>query len=131
MAKSDTKQHQTNKIIYVVEPDSSIRERIASLYASSTYSVMMFTCAEAFLQQSEIMSGCLIIGTEMLGMSAVELIHELEHQGINIPVIVLGDKDGLPMAVKVMRAGALDFIGKPFTNQRLKISIDEMLTGVS
>ncbi len=67
MAKSDTTQYQINKIIYVVEPDSSIRERIALLYTSSSYSVMMFTCAEDFLQQSEIVSGCLIIGTEMPG----------------------------------------------------------------
>ena len=131
MAKSDTKQYQTNKIIYVVEPDSSIHEQIASLYTSSSCSVMMYTCAEGFLEQSEIVSGCLIIGTEMPGMSTVELMQELKYLGIKIPVIVLGDKDDLPKAVKVMRAGALDFIGTPFTNQRLKISIDEMLSRVS
>ncbi len=127
MAKSDTKQHQTNKIIYVVEPDSSIRERIALLYASSSYSVMMFTCAEAFLQQSEIVAGCLVLGIEMPGMSTVELMQELKNLGIKIPIIVLGDREDLPKAVEVMRAGALDFIGKPFTNQRLKLSIEKML----
>ena len=131
MAKSDTKQHQTNKIIYVVDPDSSICKRIASLYASSSYSVTMYTCAEDFLKQSRIVAGCLILGIEMPGMSIDELMQELKHLGIKIPIIVLGDRDDLPKAVKVMRAGALDFIGKPFTDQRLKISIDKMLPGVS
>ncbi len=131
MAKSDTKQHQTNKIIYVVDPDSSICKRIASLYASSSCSVKTFTCAGDFLKQSEIVAGCLILGIEMPGMSTDELMQELKHLGIKIPIIVLGDRDDLPKAVKVIRAGALDFIGKPFTDQRLKISIDKMLPGVS
>ncbi len=131
MAKSDTKQHQTSKIIYVVDPDSSICELIASLYASSSYSVITFTCAENFLEQSEIMAGCLILGNEMTGMSALDLIQGLKSREIKIPIIVIGDENDMPMAVMSMRAGALDFIGKPFTDQRLKISIDKMLSGVS
>ena len=73
------------------------------------------------------MDGCLVLGVEMPGMCTVELIQELKHRGIKIPIIVLGDRDDLPKAVEVMRAGALDFIGKPVTNQRLKISIEKML----
>ncbi|MEE9161010.1 MAG: response regulator, partial [Gammaproteobacteria bacterium] len=117
MAKLDTNQHQANQTIYLVEADKLMRERIASLYTSSSCSVMMYACAEGFLEQSEIVSGCLIIGTEMPGMNTVELMQELKHLGIKIPIIVLGDREDLPKAVKVMRAGALDFIGMPFTNQ--------------
>ena len=131
MAKSDTKQHQTNKIIYVVDPDSSICKRIASLFTSSSCSVKTFTCAGDFLKQPEIVAGCLVLGIKMPGISAVELMQELKHLGIKIPIIVLGDRDDLPKAVEVMRAGALDFIGKPFTNQRLKISIEKMLPGTT
>ncbi len=127
MAKLDTKQHQTSKIIYVVDPDSSICELIASLFTFSSCQVMMYTCAEDFLEQSGIVAGCLVLGIEMPGMSTVELMQELKRLGIKIPIIVLGNRNDLPMAVEVMRAGALDFIGKPFTNQRLKISIEKML----
>jgi len=127
MNKLDTKQHQANQTIYLVEPDNLIRERIASLYASSSYSVMTFTCAEDFLKQSEIVAGCLVLGIKMPGMDTVELMQELKHLGIKIPIIVLGDRDDLPKAVEVIRAGALDFISKPFTNQRLIISIEKML----
>ena len=133
MNKLDTKQHQaiqkhhTNQTIYLVDPDNLMRERIASLFTSSSCSVKTFTCAEDFLKQSEIVAGCLVLGIEMPGMDTVELMQELKHLGIKIPIIVLGDRDDLPKAVEVMRAGALDFIGKPFTNQRLKISIEKML----
>lgn len=82
---------------------------------------------EDFLEQSGIIAGCLIIGTEMPGMRTIDLIQGLKSLGIIIPVIVMGDEDDMPMAVEVMRAGALAFIGKPFTDQRLKISIERML----
>ena len=128
MNKPDTKQHQANQTIYLVELDKLMRERIASLYtSSSSCSVMMYTCAEDFLKQSGIVAGCLVLGIEMPGMSTVELMQELKLLGIKIPIIVLGDRDDLPKAVEVMRAGALDFIGKPFTDQRLKVSIEKML----
>ncbi len=127
MNKSDTKQHQANQTIYLVEPDKLMHERIASLYTSSSCPVMTYTCAEDFLEQSGIVAGCLVLGIEMPGMSTVELMQELKYLGIKIPIIVLGDREDLPKAVKVMRAGALDFIGIPFTNQRLKISIEKML----
>ena len=126
MNKSDTKQHQAKQIIYLVESDKLICERIASLFTSSS-TVMTYTSAEDFLKQSGIVAGCLVLGIEMPGMSAVELMQELKRLGIKIPIIVLGDRDDLPMAVEVMRAGAFDFIGKPFTNQRLKNSIEKML----
>jgi two-component system C4-dicarboxylate transport response regulator DctD len=127
MNEPDTKQHQANQTIYLVEADKLMRERIASLYTSSSCSVMTYTCAEDFLEQSGIVAGCLVLGIEMPGMSTVELMQELKHLDIKIPIIVLGDREDLPKAVKVMRAGALDFIGMPFTNQRLKISIEKML----
>jgi FixJ family two-component response regulator len=63
MNKPDTKQHQANQTIYLVEPDKLMRERIASLYtSSSSCSVMMYTCAEDFLKQSGIVAGCLVLG---------------------------------------------------------------------
>ncbi len=127
MNETDTKQHQANQTIYLVEPDKLIRERIASIFTSSPYTVKMYSCAEEFLKQSEIVAGCLVLGVEMPGMSTVELMQEIKVLGIKIPIIVLGDRDDLPKAVEVMRAGALDFIGKPFTNQRLKTSIEKML----
>ncbi len=126
MNKSDTKQHKANQTIYLVEPDNLIREQITSLFTSSS-PIMTYTSAEDFLKQSGIVPGCLILGVDMPGMSTVELMQELKRLGIKIPIIVLGDREDLPKAVEVMRAGALDFIGKPFTNQRLKISIEKML----
>jgi len=125
--ETDTKQHQENQTIYLVEPDKLMRERFASIFTSSPCTVKMYSCAEDFLKQSEIVAGCLVLGVEMPGMSTVELMQELKRLGIKIPIVVLGDREDLPKAVEVMRAGALDFISKPFTNQRLKINIEKML----
>lgn len=132
MNDSKSKQHQTPQTIYVVDQDVSLCERISALYeGSSLYIVESYACAEDFLSQSEFATGCLIVSIEMPGMTTMNLIHKLKAQGLKMPTIVLGEKDDLPQAVKVMQAGVLDFITKPFTNQRLKISIGNILPSIS
>ena len=54
-------------------------------------------------------------------------MHQLKHQQFDIPVIVFGDEDDVPQAVSAMRAGAVDFIGKTFTNQKLRVCVKRML----
>jgi two-component system, LuxR family, response regulator FixJ len=131
MDNLEPKQHQIRQTIYVVEPDSSIRDQIAALYDSpSLYTVVPYSCGEDFLNQSDFAAGCLIVGIEMPDMSTIDLLQALKSQGIKMPTIVLGENDDLPKAVKVMQAGALDFITKPFTNQRLKISIGNLLPSI-
>jgi two-component system, LuxR family, response regulator FixJ len=131
MNDSEPKQNQTPRTIYVVEQDEVICEQISALYeASSLYIVESYSCAEDFLIKSDFAAGCLIVNIDMPGMSTIDLLQALKSQGIKMPTIVLGEKDDLPKAVKVMQAGALDFISKPFTNQRLKISVNNVLSSI-
>lgn len=64
--------------------------------------------------------GCLILGAGLSGSSAVDLMHEIKSRQISLPFIVLGDEDDTPQAVSVIRAGAVDFIGKPFNDHKLR-----------
>lgn len=117
------------QIIYVVNPDISLCKRIASLFASTSFAVKTFECAEDFLKQSHpIAPGCfLIINSDVEDMNIIELIEELKQTVFKIHVIVIGEEDDIPQAVKTMRAGAVNFIGKPFSDQKLKSYIEKLM----
>lgn len=123
------------QVIYVVDPDISLCKRIACLFASSSLTVKTFECAKTFLAQSnKIAPGCfLIINSEIPDMSTVELMQKLKQKENKISIIVMGeeDKDDISQAVKTMRAGAVDFIVKPFTDQKLKSCIEKMMPPVT
>ncbi len=124
----DNQKTETKKIICVIEPNLSLRQRLVSLLKNYSQDVKTFENAGNFLVELDVtVPDCLIIGTELPGMGAVDLLYQLKNQGVDIPVIVLGDEDDVPQAVSAMRAGAVDFIGKPFTDQKLRVCVKRML----
>ncbi len=115
--------------VYIIEPDASERESLSGLLASTFKNIETFDNTQSFFAEKigSIQQGCLIAAAALPGISVQELIYRLKREGTHIPVIVLGDDSKMPLAVSIMRAGAADFIEKPFTEHRLKKAIRRVL----
>ena len=116
------------QVMYVVGEDILFCNRIASLFASTSFAVKTFECAKDFLKQSHpIAPNCfLIINSDVEDMNIIELIEKLKQTVFKIHIIVIGEENDIPQAVRTMRAGAVDFIGKPFSDQKLKSCIEKV-----
>ena len=119
--KTQINDHEKSReIVYMIDPDQLLRQRVAELLKSDKGTVMTFAKAEDVLATPLFnTSGCLIVEADQVGMSVIELMHELKNQQVNLPFIVLGNENDIPQAVTMMRAGAIEFIDKPFTDQKL------------
>ncbi|HZR80217.1 MAG TPA: response regulator [Candidatus Binatia bacterium] len=106
--------------VFVLDDDASMRDSLRWLIQSVGLSVEAFGSASDFLAtyQPE-RSGCLVLDVRMRGMSGLELQEELARRGISIPTIIVTGHADVPMAVRAMKAGALDFLEKPFSDQAL------------
>ena len=115
-------------VICVIDPDLALRQRLVSLLLSSVRDVKTYANAENFLAKIDVnVPDCLIIGSDLPGIDAIEFMQQLKQQNIEIPVIVLGEEDDVPQAVSIMRAGAVGLISKPFTDQKLRVTVNLML----
>ena len=124
MTKADTMK----PTIFVVDDDPKIRDALQWLFESIHLNVVLFESALAFLEPyDEHRRGCLIIDVRMPGMSGLELLEHLKIKKNTLPVIVITGHGDIPMAVRAMKAGAIDFILKPFNDQYLLEQIQKAL----
>jgi two-component system response regulator FixJ len=100
--------------IHIVDDDPAIRDSLATLLESLDYRVFSHDGAGAFLGANPQEADCLIIDVRMPGMDGLELQAELTRRGLRIPVIVMTGHAEVPLAVRAMKAGAVDFVEKPF-----------------
>ena len=111
---------QPKQVVYIVDDDEAIRKAIALLLKSANISAEEYVSADQFLAAyTPDKSGCLVVDVRMPGMSGLELQETLSRRQICLPVIIMTGHGDVAMAVKVMKAGAADFIEKPFKNQVL------------
>lgn len=114
--------------VYVVDDDQAMRESLQWLIESVGMQVRTFASADAFLQAYRPdWSGCLLLDVRMPGMSGLELQAYLSRRAITLPVIIITGHGDVAMAVRAMKAGALDFIEKPFNDDALLGSIRHAL----
>ena len=114
--------------VFVVDDDDAMRNSLEWLIESEGHRVETFGSAQAFLDTYYPgRSGCLLLDVRMPGMSGLELQEHLRQQQIRIPVIIITGHGDVPMAVKAMKAGALDFIEKPFDDDTLLATIQRAL----
>jgi FixJ family two-component response regulator len=107
-------------MVYVVDDDDAVREALGALLGSVGLSHESFASAEAFLAKaSPNMRGCLLLDVRMPGMSGLELQRKLQEKGIALQVVIITGHGDVPMAVRALKAGASDFIEKPFNEQEL------------
>ena len=122
------KNCDSKHLVYVVDSDISLRQRLASLLASASMQVEVFANAEEiFTQLGPGRPKCLIIGNGLSGMGLDEVIRGIIRQRLHIPIIVMGEDSDLLQAVKVLRAGAVEFISKPFTDNKMLACVKNVI----
>lgn len=106
--------------VFVVDDDPSIRKSLERLIKASGVAVASFDCADAFLAQVDAdRPGCLLLDIRMPGKSGLVLQDELRTRGVSLPIIVITGHGDVDVAVRAMKAGAFDFLEKPFNPQGL------------
>jgi FixJ family two-component response regulator len=109
-----------NPIVYIVDDNDGMRETLEALFHSVKQAVKTFASAREFLAAYSMgQPGCLIADIRMPEMSGLELYEELKRRSIDLPVIFLTGYGDVDMAVGAMKAGAVDFIAKPYKAQDL------------
>ncbi|HXM00345.1 MAG TPA: response regulator transcription factor, partial [Rhizomicrobium sp.] len=110
-------------LIFVVDDDGDVRESTRVLLESAGFKVQDYKSAAQFLTNRPAAGGCLIVDIRMPEMDGLELQEELIHRGVDLPVIVMTGHGDVPLAVRAMKAGALDFIEKPFNAEAMLASV--------
>ena len=113
----------TEHIVHVGDDDEAVRDSVAFLLRSAQLEVETYESAMAFLGKAAGATGCILTDVRMPEMSGIDLMRRLKELAINLPVIVMTGHGDVPLAVEAMKAGAVDFIEKPFND-------DAMLTAV-
>jgi two-component system response regulator FixJ len=114
--------------IFVVDDDDAVRDSLAFLFRSSGYRVQAYASAqEALAGIDPEAQGCVVTDVRMPGMSGVDLLRELKGQGRTLPVIVITGHGDVPLAVEAMKAGAADFLEKPFAEEALLSAVRRAL----
>ena len=111
-------------VVHVIDDDEAVRHALAFLLASSGFPVRIYDSALAFLDAlTALQPGCVLTDVRMPGMSGLDLQRELMVRRIVLPVIVMTGHGDVALAVEAMKAGAIDFIEKPFSEDRILTAI--------
>lgn len=107
-------------VVHLIDDDEGVRQGLAFLLATAGLAVRVYESAVAFLQSIETLQpGCIISDVRMPGIDGLELQRRLKQLGVNLPVIIMTGHADVPLAVEAMKAGAIDFIEKPFDDTLL------------
>lgn len=120
----------TAATVFVVDDDQSVREALHSLMRSVGHAVETYAGTDAFIQRlKQAVAGpaCLVLDVRMPGMGGLELQRELAGLRDALPIIFITGHGDIPMTVRAMRAGAVEFLPKPFREQDLLDAIDQAL----
>jgi len=109
---------QSEQIVFVVDDDQSVRGALTNLFRSMELHVRVFGSAAELLQSKlpDVVS-CLVLDIRLPGVNGLEFQTSLAKAGIHIPIIFISGHGDIPMSVKAMKAGAVDFLPKPFRDQ--------------
>lgn len=114
--------------VFVVDDDEAVRDSLALLLRSVELAVATFSSANDFLDSYDPAApGCLILDVRLPGMSGLELQQRLADDGADLPIVFITGHGDVPMAVRAMRRGAVDFLQKPFSDQELLDRVQQAL----
>ena len=106
---------RTSQAVFIVDDDASICEGLSNLLESVGVRTEAYSSAEAILESwSESNAGCMLLDARLPGMSGVEFQEKMQQLGIGMPIIFMTAHGDIPMVRKVMKAGAVEFLTKPF-----------------
>ena len=108
-------------VVYVVDDDEAVRDSMRWMLEANGFRVRSFDSAEAFLSAGPPQDAvsCLLLDVRMPGLSGLGLQDELSRRGMSVPIVFITGHGDVPMAVDTMKKGAVDFLQKPFSDERL------------
>lgn len=118
----------TDRTVYIVDDDRAVRDSTLIMLSTAGYRVKAFASAEEFLEEwvpEEI--ACLILDVRMPGLSGLGLQDTLNDAGASVPVIFVSGHGDVPVSVRAIKGGALDFLEKPFSREKLLSRVSEAL----
>jgi RNA polymerase sigma factor (sigma-70 family) len=119
---------ELQELVFVIDDDASTRETLGSLIRSVGLRVQLFASAEEFLRcQRPDTDSCLVLDIRLRGMSGLDFQGKLADSGISIPIIFITGHGDIQMSVRAMKAGAIEFLTKPFRDQELLDAIQVAL----
>ena len=114
--------------VFVVDDDVSVREALSDLFQSVGLSVEVFASTQEFLKNRRPEGpGCLVLDVRLPGKSGLDFQQELNAANINLPIVFLTGHGDIPMTVRAMKAGAVEFLTKPFREQDLLDAVQSAL----
>jgi two-component system response regulator FixJ len=117
-------------LIIVVDDDEAVRDSLEVLLAAEGFLVQSFGSAAQLLAEPQLPArGCLLLDVRMPDMDGLELQRRLVARGVVLPIIVMTGHGDVPIAVRAMKAGAADFIEKPFTAEAIGAAIRQAIAG--
>jgi RNA polymerase sigma factor (sigma-70 family) len=117
---------ESDAIVFVVDDNAPVREAVASLLKSVGLRVQTFASAQEFLgAERPDAPACLVLDVRLPGLSGLDLQRELAEADVHIPIIFITGHGDIPMSVRAMKAGAVEFLTKPFRDQDLLDAITQ------
>ncbi len=118
----------TSPIVFVVDDDDAVRDSLMDLVDSVGLNARAFASAKEFLDDFDAsIPGCLVLDIRMPGMSGLDLQDRLVELGSKLPIVFITGHGDIPMAVRAVQRGAIDFIQKPFRDQELLDKVNQAL----
>jgi len=120
--------NEKNPFVFVVDDDASIRESLKDLIESAGLNVQTFASAQEFLASPRSdAASCLVLDVQLPGLSGLDLQQELAKIDVQIPIIFITGHGDIPMTVRAMKAGAIEFLTKPFRDEDLLNAVDQAI----
>lgn len=117
--------NEGDRIVYLVDDDEAIRRSAGFMLKTSGFIVKAFSSGTEYLKERELEPGCILLDVRMPGMDGLEVQQTLRDRGSTFPVIVMTGHGDVNIAVQAMKAGAVDFIEKPFEKAVLLGAVEE------
>jgi len=119
---------ETNGLVFVVDDDGPLRESLKNLIRSVGWHVEAFASAQEFLHSKRLdVPSCLVLDVRLQGLSGLDLQKRMAESKMEIPIIFITGHGDIPMTVQAMKAGAVEFLTKPFRDQELLDAIQQAL----
>ncbi|RUR09435.1 response regulator transcription factor [Legionella sp. km772] len=123
---------KNNPTIFIIDDEVNVCHALSWLFKSVQFNVETYENAQLFLEKyNPEKHGCIIMDVRLPGMSGLELLEQLKTQRSNIPVIIITGYGDIQMAVRAMKAGAVDFILKPFNDQCLLETVQKCISKIA
>ncbi len=114
------------RLVHVVDDDAAVRRSVGFMLKTSGHDVQTYESGSDLLKNgSQLEQGCMLLAVRMTGMDGMEVQQALQKNGVGLPVIIMTGHGDVGLAVKAMKAGAVDFIEKPFEKETLLASLEE------